>query len=94
MYEIVAQDLAEWLNRMPKILANALKGGPHKQAPFKYPATGKQKYDIFKAKLFNEDGTANMQGRQELLQRMTPRQYAEVVHVVTRQMRRESGEME
>jgi hypothetical protein len=92
-YEIVAQDLAEWLNRMPKILAAAMKGGPHRQAPFKYPATGKQKFDIFKGKLFNPDGTPNVQGRQEMLRRMTPRQYAEVVHIVTKEMRRGSGEM-
>jgi hypothetical protein len=93
VYEIVAHDLAEWLNRMPKVLATAMKGGPHRQAPFKHPATGKQKFDIYKGKLFNDDGTANVEGRQELLRRMTPRQYAEVVHIVTKEMRREGGEM-
>lgn len=91
MYEVVAQDLAEWLKDMPKILAAAMKGGPHRQAPFKHPATGKQKYEIFKGKLFNDDGTPNMEGRQELLRRMTPQQYAQVVHIVTREMRRDGG---
>ena len=92
-YEIVAHELAQWLDRMPKILATAMRGGPHRQGPFKVPATGKQKYEIYKAKLFNDDGTPNMQGRQELLRRMTPKQYAEVVHIVTREMRRGNGEI-
>jgi hypothetical protein len=92
IYEIVVSDLAKWLDRMPKILATALKGGPHQQAPFKVPATGRQKYEVFKAKLFRDDGSVNVEGRQELLRRMTPKQYAQVVHVVTRQMKREGGE--
>jgi hypothetical protein len=91
VYEVVAHDLAQWLHTMPKVLAAAMRGGPHKQGPFMHAATGQQKYEIFKAKLFNEDGTPNMTGRQELLQKLTPRQYAEVVHIVSRQMKR-SGE--
>lgn len=91
VYEVVAHELALWLDTMPKILATAMKGGPHRQGPFKHAATGKQKYEVYKAKLFQEDGSPNMQGRQELLRKMNPKQYAEVVHVVTRQMRRESG---
>jgi hypothetical protein len=93
VYEVVAHELAEWLDRMPKVLATAMRGGPHKQGPFKHSATGKQKFEIYKGKLFNEDGTPNVQGRQELLRRMSPKQYAEVVHIVTRQMRREGGEV-
>ena len=93
VYEVVAHELAQWLDRMPKILATAMRGGPHKQGPFKHAATGKQKFEIYKGKLFNEDGTPNMQGRQEMLRRMTPKQYAEVVHIVTREMRRSGGEM-
>lgn len=88
MYEVVASDLAEWLHRMPKVLAEAMKGGPHHQGPFMHPATGQQKYEIYKAKLFNPDGTPNLPGRKDLLSKMTPRQYAEVVHVVTRHMKR------
>ena len=91
IYEVVAHDLAEWLDKMPKILATAIKGGPTRQAPFRVPATGKQKYEIFRAKLFRDDGSVNMEGRQELLRRMTPKQYAQVVHIVTRQMRRDEG---
>jgi len=91
VYEIVAHDLAQWLHKMPKILATAMRGGPHKQGPFMHAATGQQKYEIFRRKLFNDDGTPNMEGRQELLQKLTPRQYAEVVHIVSRQMKR-SGE--
>jgi hypothetical protein len=91
IYEIVAKDVAEWLNTMPKILARAMRGGPHKQGPFKHPATGKQKYDIYKGKLFNDDGTPNVQGRQELLSKMNPQQYAQVVHIVTKEMRRNGG---
>lgn len=92
VYEIVAQDLAEWLNKMPKILAAAMRGGPKRQGPFKHAATGKQKFEIYKAKLFNDDDTPNMEGRQELLRKMTPQQYAQVVHIVTREMRRGKGE--
>jgi len=94
IYEAVATDIAEWLNTMPKLLAAAMRGGPHKQGPFKHPATGQQKFDIYKGRLFNDDGTPNVPGRQELLKKMTPQQYAQVVHIVTKQMRRENGEME
>lgn len=93
IYETVAQDIAEWLNTMPKVLARAMRGGPHKQGPFKHPATGKQKYEIYKGKLFNDDGTPNLPGRQELLQKMNPQQYAQVVHIVTREMRKDGGEI-
>ena len=94
IYEVVAHDLAEWLHKMPKVLAAAMRGGPHRQGPFMHAATGQQKYEIFKAKLFSPDGSPNMQGRQELLSKLTPRQYAEVVHIVTAQMKRrgEAGE--
>jgi len=91
IYERVASDLADWLNTMPKLLATAMRGGPHQQGPFKHPATGKQKYEIYKAKLFNADGTPNLQGRKQLLSSSTPRQYAEIVHIVTGQMKREGG---
>jgi hypothetical protein len=91
IYEVVASDIAEWLNTMPKLLARAMRGGPHKQGPFKHPATGKQKYDIYKGKLFNDDGTPNMEGRKELLSKMNPQQYAQVVHIVTKEMRRDGG---
>lgn len=91
IYEVVAHDIAEWLDRMPKVLAAAMRGGPKQQGPFKHPATGKQKYEIFKGKLFNDDGTPNMAGRKELLSRMNPQQYARVVHIVTREMRRNGG---
>jgi hypothetical protein len=94
VYEIVAHDLALWLDKMPKILATAMKGGPNRQSPFKHAATGQQKYEIYKAKLFEEDGSPNMAGRQELLSKMNPKQYAEVVHIVTRRMRRNDGEMQ
>lgn len=94
IYEVVAHDLAEWLHTMPKVLAAAMRGGPHRQGPFMHAATGQQKYEIFKGKLFSPDGSPNIQGRQELLSKLTPRQYAEVVHIVTAQMKRrgEAGE--
>lgn len=88
VYEIVAHDLALWLDKMPKVLAAAMKGGPNRQSPFKHAATGRQKYEIYKAKLFQEDGTPNMEGRQELISKLNPRQYAEVVHIVTSEMKR------
>lgn len=92
VYETVSHDLADWLHRMPIVLAEALRGGPHQQGPFMHPATGQQKYEIYKGKMFNPDGTPNLPGRKELLSRLTPRQYAEVVHIVTGQMRK-SGEV-
>ena len=92
IYEIVAHDIAEWLNTMPKLLANAMRGGPKQQGPFKHPATGRQKFDIYKGKLFNDDGTPNLQGRQELLSRGGPQQYARIVHIVTKEMGRGSSE--
>jgi hypothetical protein len=91
LYERVAQDLSDWLNTMPQILATAIRGGPHQQGPFKHAATGRQKFEVYKAKLFNQDGTPNLPGRQQLLQRSTPRQYAEIVHIVTGQMKRDKG---
>lgn len=91
VFEAVSYQLAEWLERMPRILATAMKGGRQNRSPFAHAATGRQKYEIYKGMLFQPDGSVNIEGRQQMLATMTPQQYAKVVHIVVREMKKEGG---
>ena len=69
-YDLVAMDLAQWLDDMSSQLAAAFS--PQGIAPFAAPISEAQKLAYYSSQLFNQDGTPNEQGRNAELQRLGP----------------------
>jgi hypothetical protein len=69
-YDLIAQDLAQWLDDMSTSLAVAFS--PQGVAPFAAPISEQQKLAYYSSQLFNADGTPNDAGRNAELQRLGP----------------------
>jgi hypothetical protein len=69
-YDLIAEDLAQWLNDMSTSLAVAFS--PQGVAPFAAPISEQQKLNYYSSQLFMPDGTPNQQGRDAELQRLGP----------------------
>jgi hypothetical protein len=69
-YDLIASDLASWLDQTSTSLAVALS--PQGVAPFAAPISEPQKLAYYSAQLFMPDGTPNEQGRNAELQRLGP----------------------
>jgi hypothetical protein len=69
-YDLIAADLAEWLEDMSTQLAIAFS--PQGIAPFAAPISEQQKLAYYSSQLFNQDGTPNDNGRNAELQRLGP----------------------
>jgi hypothetical protein len=78
--DLVAEDLAEWIDTMANQLAEAMSLGGN--APFAAVLTEQQKLDYYTAQLFNPDGTPNLQGRAAQMQRLGPEGFALVYKAV------------
>ena len=69
-YDLIASDLAQWLDDMSTQLAMAMS--PQGVAPFAAPISDQQKLAYYSSQLFNADGTPNEAGRNAELQRLGP----------------------
>lgn len=69
-YNLIAADLATWLDSMSSQLAVAFS--PQGVAPFAAPISEQQKLAYYSSQLFNQDGTPNDAGRNAELQRLGP----------------------
>lgn len=69
-YDLIAQDLAQWLESTSTQLAIAFS--PQGVAPFAAPISEQQKLSYYSSQLFMPDGTPNEQGRNAELQRLGP----------------------
>lgn len=78
--DIVALDLAQWMDRISDEVADSMLGGA--SAPFAARLTEAQKVQYYTAQLFNPDGTPNPQGRDAQLQRLGPRGFRLVYDAV------------
>jgi hypothetical protein len=76
----VASDLALWIDDTANQIALAM--APRGQQPFAAQMTDKQKLDYYTSRLFNPDGSPNMQGRTQELQRLGPEGFANVYKAV------------
>lgn len=70
VYDLIAADLAQWLDSMSTQLAMAMS--PEGIAPFAAPISEQQKLSYYSSQLFNQDGTPNDAGRNAELQRLGP----------------------
>jgi hypothetical protein len=69
-YQLIADDLALWLENMSTQIADAMK--PQGLAPFAVQISDQQKILYYRNQIFNPDGTPNMQGRTEEMNRLGP----------------------
>jgi hypothetical protein len=76
----VASDLAAWIDDTATQIALAM--APRGQQPFAAQMTEQQKLAYYTARLFNPDGSPNMQGRTQELQRLGPEGFAGVYKAV------------
>jgi hypothetical protein len=82
IYDLIAEDLAYWLENESTALA---MGMSHQGvAPFAAVLSTGQKLEYYRAQFFNQDGSPNAQGRQNMLTLLGPKGFADVYHAVTR----------
>jgi hypothetical protein len=80
MLDEVAVDLSLWIDDTATQIALAM--APRGQQPFAAQMSDKQKLEYYTSRLFNPDGTPNMQGRAQELQRLGPEGFANVYKAV------------
>lgn len=79
--DAVANDLAVWLDQTATRIAAAM--APQGTAPFAAPGLSEtDKLEYYRAQLFNPDGTPNLQGRQQEMQRLGPQGFTTVYKAV------------
>jgi hypothetical protein len=81
LYDLIAEDLAYWLEYTSDALAIAM--APQGVAPFGAVLSTQQKLEYYRAQLFNQDGSPNVQGRTNLVNLLGPKGFADVYHAVT-----------
>lgn len=69
-YQLVADDIAVWLENMSSIIADGMK--PQGLAPFAVQLSDQEKTLYYRDQLFTPDGQPNMQGRTAEMQRLGP----------------------
>jgi len=81
LLEDVANDLALWIDQTATEVALAFAPG---RAPFAANLTEQQKLEFYSRQLFFPDGSPNVQGRAQQVQRLGPEQFAQVYQAVVR----------
>ena len=80
MLDSVATDLAVWLDQESGRLAAAM--APQGISPFAAPVSEEQKLQYYRDQLFNADGSPNLQGRDQQMQRLGPQGFTQVYKAV------------
>lgn len=78
--DLVANDLASWLDEVGTQLAEAMSSGG--AAPFAAQLTEQQKLDYYRQALFGPDGSPNLQGRAKEMARLGPENFSMVFRAV------------
>jgi hypothetical protein len=80
LLDSVSTDLALWLDQESTRIAAAM--APQGNAPFAAQISETDKLEYYRAQLFNPDGTPNLQGRQQEMQRLGPQGFTQVYKTV------------
>src|SRR5436189_932740 len=80
MLDRVASDLALWIDETATRIALAM--APQGTAPFSAQISETQKLEYYRNALFNADGTPNVQGRAQELQRLGAQGFTQVYKAV------------
>jgi hypothetical protein len=83
-FDLVAQEMAEWIDDMVKQLVTALTEGD--VAPFAANVSEQDKLAYFSGLVYLPDGSINIEGRNELMQTYGPAGYASIMRTVLRSM--------
>ena len=84
--ERVADDVAAWLEEMPKILAERIT--INGRAPFSASVSEQQKLAYYRSVLFNPDGSPNQAGREATLQRVGIDGYLAILQALNKDQER------
>jgi hypothetical protein len=82
LLDSVANDLAVWLDQESTRIAAAM--APQGVAPFAADLSEEQKLQYYRDQLFNPDGSPNLQGRQQEMQRLGPQSFTMVYKAVVK----------
>lgn len=85
--EAAVDDVAAWVEEMAVMLAESLS--ENGRAPFAQRLTERQRFEFFNAQLWNDDGTPNEAGRNQLLQRRGLQEYVDTYRWVEQRRNRE-----
>jgi hypothetical protein len=80
LYDRVATSLSDWLQQTPPRIAEAWMGGG--RAPFAAPTTERDRYEFYESRFFLPDGSPNVPGRQQELDRLGVASYAQTMRAV------------
>lgn len=80
--DLIAQDLADWIDRTATKLAEAMTEGG--ASPFAAQTTRQERLEYYTEQFFNPDGTPNEQGRQAQLARLGPEGFLRALRAVTK----------
>jgi hypothetical protein len=80
MFDDIAQDLADWIDRTANEIALAM--APRGVQPFAAQMTSQQKLDYYRWRLFRADGSPNNEGRTAEIQRLGTEGFANVYKAV------------
>lgn len=80
MLDNVASDLAVWIDQTATRIAAAM--APQGVAPFSAQISESEKLEYYRSALFNPDGTPNLQGRNQEMQRLGPEGFTQVYKAV------------
>jgi len=80
MLDDVANDLALWIDQTSTQIALGMM--PQGVAPFAAPLSETQKLEYYRDQLFNPDGTPNLAGRNQQVQRLGPQGFTMVYRAV------------
>lgn len=81
--DLVATDLAAWIETMSDQIAAAMLGGA--SAPFAARLTEAQKLEYYTRQLFNPDGSPNTAGRNQEIARLGPQGFRTVYAAVLKE---------
>lgn len=84
LLDLVASDIADWVESMSDQLVGALTEGGI--APFAANVDNKQKLTYFESKIYLPDGSINVAGRNELMGQYGPDGYAAIMRSVLKSM--------
>jgi len=80
MYSQIGDELAEWIESTSDQIAAALMGdGP---APFSPSLTAQERLEFYDRAFFNADGSPNITGREQQMQRLGAAGYAQALRTV------------
>lgn len=80
MLEQVAEELADWIDRMAQeVAAGMMQDG---RSPFGAQMTEQEKLEYYAQQLFNPDGSPNVEGRQKLIERVGVDGFVRILNAV------------